>query len=430
MNDRPDSPSDHDSVPASSANCDGTTESLAGSRGDSSSRGWKTYTGLILGWQVAASICFYAIYAVTPFVRETFDVSATHIGFMLTALMLGYTICLFPVGSLIDNYGENSILLGGLVGLGATVSLVTLAPSYPLVLVAVFVLGAFYATAIPGTNKAVFNAIPDDRLNFSMGIKQVGVTAGSGISSLLIPWFGATRYGWEVGFLLAGTIALVVAVFFWFVYDASDAEADDGGSSVWTHFRSLEYTLLTLAGFFLGAGLFTTTGYTILYVDEVVGAGVVFAGVTLAMAQVTGSAGRIVFGWIADRLSGPLTRSTMGILAVQAGASIVLFVAVTVVETPLVSILLFSLLGFFILGFTGVYYSCIGSIVPADEIASATAGGQLALNSGALIAPPTFGFLVDSVGYDIAWTMLAGGAFVALMLLLILLKRSLSASRS
>ncbi|QFU83938.1 MFS transporter [Natronorubrum aibiense] len=387
-------------------------------------QGWKGYTALILLWQVTASICFYSVYAVTPFVRDEFGVSATFIGVMMTALTLGYTLFLLPVGSVIDEYGEDRALVFGLLGLGAGAVGVTVAPTYLALLAAVFVLGAFYATAMPGTNKAVFNAIPADRLNTSMGIKQVGVTAGSGISAVLVPWFGAARFGWEVAFLLAAGWAVVISVVFWVVYDAGSGGGDSDRHGIRGHLANPEFVLLAAAGFALGAGLFTTIGYTILYVDENVGASVVLAGVTLAAAQVFGSVGRIGFGWLADALSMPLTDSTLRILCLQAGASAVLFLVVTVVDSPVVALLAFSLLGFFVLGFTGVYYSCIGSLVPTEEMGSATAGGQIALNCGALLAPPAFGLIVDVRGYAAAWTMLAGASFVAFVLLVVLLLRA------
>jgi MFS transporter, ACS family, hexuronate transporter len=386
--------------------------------------GWRRYTGLILLWQIAASVCFYAIYAVTPFVRDGFGVSATLVGVMLTALMFGYTLCLIPVGSLIDTYGEGRALVVGLVGLGVAVVAVTRTGSYPALLVSVFVLGGFYATAMPGTNKAVFNAIPYERLNTSMGIKQVGVTAGSGIAALAVPWFGATRFGWEFAFLLAAVVAGVVSVVFWVLYRiGSGGGPGTKRGGVRAHFSSPEYLLLTAAGFFLGAGLFTTTGYTILYVDESIGTGVVFAGVVLAAAQVSGSAGRVVFGWLTDRLSASLTTATLRILLVQSAASAVLFLAVVFVDSATLALVGFTALGLFVLGFTGVYYSCIGSLVPDGEMGSATAGGQIALNSGALCAPPAFGLIVDISGYGAAWTMLAAAAAVAFCLLLIVTRR-------
>lgn len=385
-------------------------------------RDWKGYTALILAWQVAASVCFYAIYAVTPFIRTQFGLSTTAVGFVLTALMLGYTACVVPVGRLIDRYGEGRVLVVGLIGLGTTTVLVIVVPSYPVLLAVVAVLGAFYATAIPGTNKAVFNTIPEERLNVSMGVKQMGVTAGSGLSSLLVP-LSASRVGWEIAFLGAGVVAAAVTVGFRVCYDTTGSNTDGSGTPLRTHLGDSEYVVLVAAGFFLGAGLFTTVGYTILYVADGIGASSVFAGVTLAAAQATGSVGRIGFGWIADNVFDTVTTATLSLLAIQAGLSAILFAAIPFAETPLAALLLFALLGAFILGFTGIYYSCIGSIVPRDGIGSATAGGQLALNSGALVAPPTFGYLVDARGYDTAWTLLACTTSVALVLCALLLAR-------
>ncbi|APX97509.1 MFS transporter [Natronorubrum daqingense] len=382
-------------------------------------RSWQANTLLILLWQVSASICFYAVYAVTPFVRDEFGLSATLIGVMVTAMMLGYTLFLVPAGAIIDTYGEGRTLVVGLLGLAGGAVGITAAPTYATVLGTVFVIGGFYATAIPGTNKAVFNVIPDDRLNTSMGIKQVGVTAGSGISSIVIPWFGATRFGWEVGFLLTGILAVVVTGVFRLMYGAGGAGSDASALDIRGHFAKPEYALLTAAGFFLGAGLFTTTGYTILFVEEAIGASVVFAGITLAVAQGSGSVGRIAFGWLADKLAAPLAVSTLRILLFQAAGASVLFFLATQVQTNLTSLVYFVFLGFFVLGFTGIYYSCIGSMVDPDEIGSATAGGQLALNGGALLAPPVFGFLVDTSGYDTAWAMLGVSTTVALALLVL-----------
>jgi len=65
------------------------------------------------------------------------------------------------------------------------------------------------------------------------------------------------------------------------------------------------------------------------------------------------------------------------------------------------------------LGFTGVYYSLMATLVSADQMGSATAGCQVALTSGALFAPPAFGYLADTVTYRASWTLLAGICLVA-----------------
>ena len=376
---------------------------------------WRTVS-LITLWQVAASICYYAVFAATPFFRDAFGLSRFEVGLVVTALTLGYAVFLLPLGAATDRYGERRTLVLGLVGLAVGVVLVAGAPSYALLLCAVFVLGSAYGTAIPGTNKAVFEGIDPGRQNTALGIKQVGVTAGSGLSALLVTGVAAAAF-WQAGFLVAGGVAVVVALAFFGLYEGT---ADSDGGTV-PEFRRLAsntpYRALTAAGFFLGAALFTTTGYTILYIEESIGASVVFGGYVFALVQLFGSVGRVLTGWLADVLPGEPRRRITTILIGQAVASAGLFVVVSATSRPLASAIAFSALGFVVLGNTGIYYSCMATLVPVDEMGGATAGGQLALIMGALVVPPVFGRLADVFGYRVSWLFLAAGSAIAAVLL-------------
>jgi MFS family permease len=377
---------------------------------------WRTVS-LVTLWQVSASVCYYTVFAATPFFRDVFGLSRFRVGLVVTVLTLGYAVFLLPLGAATDRYGEHRTLLLGLLGLATGVLLVAGATTYVLLLGAVFVLGSAYGTAIPGTNKAIFEGVDSGRQNTTLGIKQVGVTAGSGISALLVTGL-AGEFSWRAGFLVASGTAVLVAVAFFVIYEG---EGDNDGGS-FPDFRRLAsnvpYRALTAAGFFLGAALFTTTGYAILYVEESVGASVVFGGVVFALVQLFGSLGRVLTGWLADVLPGdPRVRIT-AILIGQTLASGALFVVVAATTTPVASAAAFSALGFFVLGNTGIYYSCMATIVPASEMGGATAGGQLALIAGALVAPPAFGRLADVFGYRTGWLFLAAGSVVAGTLLL------------
>ncbi|ELY68061.1 MFS transporter [Natrinema versiforme] len=376
---------------------------------------WKTVS-LVTIWQISASICYYAIFAATPFFRDAFGLSRFSVGLVVTTLTLGYAVFLLPLGALTDRFGERLTLTLGLIGLATGTLLVAGAPTYALLLAAVFVLGSAYGTAIPGTNKAVFDNIDPGRQNLAMGIKQVGVTGGSGISALLITGL-AGAFVWQTGFFVAASVGVIVAVAFYLSY-SSDS---DGGVADYPDFRALlsnrPYLVLMTAGLFLGAALFTTTGYTVLYVEESIGASVGFGGVVLALVQLFGSVGRVLTGWLSDVLPGE-PRVTIGLLlVVQSLGSAVMFVVVASTSTEFGAAVAFAVLGFFVLGYTGVYYSVMATLVTADEMGGATAGGQLALTSGALVAPPAFGYLADTVGYRTSWLFLAAVVTVAAVLL-------------
>ncbi|OVE84486.1 MFS transporter [Natronolimnobius baerhuensis] len=379
-------------------------------------RSYRRTVSLVTLWQVSASICYYTVFAATPFFRDEFGLSRLSVGFVVTALTLGYAVWLLPVGALIDRFGERRTLVIGLVGLSAGAAMVAGAPTYALLLAAAFFLGSMYATAIPGTNKAVYDNIAAGRQNFAMGIKQVGVTAGSGISSLLVTGLAGVLF-WQAGFLIATGVGLVVAVIFAVLYSGTS----DGGTAEYPDFRALShnrpYRVLVAAGFFLGAALFTTTGYTVLYVEEEIGTSVVFAGVVLALVQLFGSFGRILTGWLSDILPGEPDTRIGAILIVQAVVGAGMFVVVAATDSPWSAVVAFSALGFFVLGNTGVYYSYMATLVTADEMGGATAAGQLALVVGSVVAPPAFGYLADTVGYRSSWWLLAVGTLVAAALL-------------
>lgn len=375
---------------------------------------------LVFTWQVAASICYYALFAATPFFRAEFDLSGAAVGLVVTSLTLGYATFLLPLGALTDRFGERRMLTVGLVGVSVGAFLVARAPSFPLLLGSAFLLGSLYGTAMPGTNKAVFDNTPPGRRNLVVGVKQVGVTAGSGASALLVTGLAGVLY-WQAGFYVAAGVGSVVAVAFWLVYRGAETNREPSYPDFRRLLANRPYRSLTAAGLCLGAGLFTTTGYVVVHVTDTVGASVAFGGVVLAAVQVSGSVGRVVTGWLSDALPGDPQRRIGAVLLVQAVASAALLATVGVVEGRLATTAAFVALGFFLLGFTGVYYSCMATVVPADEMGGATGGGQLALTGGALFAPPAFGYLADAFGYREGWLLLAtlatlGAVFVARVL--------------
>lgn len=379
-------------------------------------RFWRIVT-LITVWHIAASICYYAIYAGTPLFRDAFDLSGVRIGFLITALSLGYAVSLLPFGVATDRFGEHRTLTVGLVGLSLGVFAVTIAPSYWLLLFAAFSVGLMYGSATPGTNKAIFDQIEPGRQHRAIGIKQIGPTVGSAIGAVLITGLAGLAF-WQFGFFVAAAIGLATAGAFFLIYrTAEQAEATV------PDFRGLlsnrAYVVILLAGFSIGAAFYTATGYTVLFIDESIGATVATGGLVLATMQLSSSAGRIGAGTLADILPGPPRVRTGAILVVQAAGGGALFLLLPSTNTPLVAGIAFAGIGLFILGSPGLYYSCISTLVSEEEMGAASAVGQLAMTVSGLFAPPIFGYFVDVSGYLAAWGFLGALSLVAAGLLLV-----------
>jgi MFS family permease len=379
------------------------------------SRRWGGVT-LITAWQTVASLGYYTVFAATGIIRSEFGLSELYVGLFITATIVGYTLALLPSGSLVDAYGDRRIMVGSMLGLIVGLVGITIAPSYPVLLLTGAALGAAYAPAMPASNRGIVAAAPTGHANLAMGIKQVGVTTGSAIASVLVTSLAAVA-AWQSGFLVAAFVCGSFAVIFAVRYSGVRAS----GQIRRPDFRLLRgtagYLPLVAAGFVVGATIFTTLSYTILYAEDVVGLGVAAAGAILAATQLTGSVGRIIAGSLADRIGG--SGGPLVVIATQLVGAGVLFGLLGFEPTdPRIVTVVFIGLGVTLLGSTGVFYSALTSLVSRSAIGTATAAGQMAINIGGLVTPPLFGILVESMGYGVAWvvpavlSLLAVGAIV------------------
>jgi MFS family permease len=384
-------------------------------------RNWRS-VGTVAGWQTAASLCYYSIFAATSFVRDAFSLSESLVGVFLTAALLGYTVALFPSGAAVDGFGEKEVMVVGLLGLAVAAVGVSLAPSYATVLLAGAVLGTAYSTAMPGSNRGIVESAPRGSENLAMGLKQVGVTAGSGAASLVVTGVAAV-VAWQVGFWVIATLAAGYALGFLVLYEGSDGVGEFSMPDLAGLRENRAYVLLVGAGLFLGASIFSMLGYTILYVQDVVGASAAVGGVVLALTQVTGSVARVGAGSLADRLGGARGAATVALGQVALAVGLFAVLAGSAASLPL-AVAAFVGLGLSIHGSTGVFYSCLSDLVDGDDIGAATAGGQTAINVGGLLTPPLFGVLVETAGYGAGWTLLVVSTLAATALLATVRRRT------
>ena len=384
--------------------------------------GFRKLVAQVTGWHVAASMCYYAVYAGTPLFKDAYGLSGFAVGLVIAALTLGYATFQLPMGMATDRFGERRTLTVGLFGLAGMLLLVVRAPTYPLFLVFLFGMGSMYGTAAPGTNKAIFDNVRPGRQHSAIGIKQIGPTVGSAISAVLVTSLVGV-FVWYSGFVLTAAVGLLTAAAFYLSYaGASQPASTTPDFSGLLSNRSL--VLLLAAGVCIGSGFYTTVGYTVLYVEESVGAAVAVGGFVLALVQITGSAGKVTAGWLADALPGDPRVTTGSILLAQALGGAALFFLVTTTDTALTAGVAFAGLGAFALGSTGVFYSCISTVVSESEIGAASAVGSFSMTISGLFAPPAFGYLVDTVDYAAGWTLLGALSLVAAGLVSVVLLRA------
>lgn len=176
---------------------------------------------------------------------------------------------------------------------------------------------------------------------------------------------------------------------------------------------------LALCSVAYGAVQLSLTGFLVTYLVQEAATTLIVAGTVLAVANAAGAAGRLFWGWLADRLgSGSMTLIANGALGI-AGA---LATAAIAPDWPFLAVAAAAaLFGFCAIGWNGVFMAVIVRRSKPEEVAMAT-GGSLAITYvGIVLGPAAFALLHDAGGFSYASSyallgvlLLAGMVFLAL----------------
>lgn len=264
----------------------------------------------------------------------------------------------------------------------------------------------------PAANLAIASEVPHHRQGFLFGIKQAGVPAASMLGGLSVPLL-VLHYGWQAAYVAGAILALA----FTLLVPRSHRTVAARSGVPRTGRRARPETrrsglILLAAG--AGAGVAVSNsvaGFLTTYaVQQGFEEGA--AGVLLAVASFSGLAGRVLLGWISDRVHVGLGL-VAALLVVGAGGVLLLTTGVA----PLVAI--GAVVAF------GAGWAWAGvfnlAVVRRNPSAPAVATGytQAGVYAGAGLGPLAFGLVVANVSFVAAWIALAIVAVVASLIMLL-----------
>ena len=378
---------------------------------------------LIMAAQTMANVGPLGIPAIAPLIRQDLGLSIAQAGSFLSAYYVGASLMSLPAGWMADRWGVMVTMALGQGIIAAGLYTVTGTASFSLLMVVMAFAGMGYGMLNPTTAKAAIAWFPRRQRATAVGLKQVGLPLGGAIGASILPPL-ALWFGWRPTVAVPASLVAVLAVGTWFLYRDPPAAADAGGQSVGP--SSLRSVLgnrdlwLVSSATLIFAGMQTVwMSFLVLYLTEVVRISLVHAGRYLVMAQVTGMAGRVIFGMLSDRLFGGRRR----IVLVIAGAGSTACSLVMAVTGPGTGVWVLAPLtlcfGFFGIGWNGVQHTLMAELVGPRGAGTAIGLGLAISSLGVTICPPIFGLAAERLGgFALPWAGL-GVAMAANMCLLI-----------
>jgi len=372
--------------------------------GTSSTPGQPSVFSVVVATMVAqvASIMGVAVFpVVAPQLATEMGVSPVWIGYqvsltygsaMLAAPLLSASIARWggcratQVGLALSALGLAAALTSSLWALAATSIL----------------FGTALAILVPASAHLLFRFCPPQRRNLVFSLKQTGVPVGWTLMALAAPPI-TVAFGWRWAILLVLAVVLVTLA----ALEPRRARWDDdrnpqaaarqsalaGLSLTWRH---AGLRRLAAASFFLSFVQLCLGSFAVTMLVKEAGYSLVAAGVMLSLVNVSGVAGRVLWGWYADH-----TGSGMRVLVKVSGLTTLCCVLTSFIAagTPgAYTALVFMVFGATAVGWNGVFMAEVARCSPRGQVSVATSGAMVWNFAGILVGPSLFAATYGLVG--------------------------------
>ncbi len=388
---------------------------------------------LIMAAQTMANVGPLGIPSIAPLIRESLGLSVTQAGSFLSAYYIGPVLMSLPAGWLADRWGVRAAMILGqaliAVGLGAVAG----APSFAFIVVIMVAAGAGYGVLNPTTTKAGMAWFPPRQRATVVGLKQVGLPFGGAVGALVMPPL-AIAFGWRTAVAFAAAVVGALAILTWALYrdlsePATSAVPAPERTGFWAVMRNRDLWLVGVSTLIFAGVQTVFLSFLVLYLHDVLRITVVTAAKYLVTAQVSGAAGRIVFGLLSDRVFGGRRRIVLAIAGLGSIACALALGATAPGAGPWQLVPLAACIGLFGVGWNGVQHTLMAELAGPRAVGTAVGLGLAISSLGVTVCPPAFGLLVDRAGgFGGAWVTLAACMGAGLLLLIPVRERPLTTS--
>jgi predicted MFS family arabinose efflux permease len=369
-----------------------------------------------------ASVMGIAVFPViAPRLAAEIGVAPAAIGYQISLIYGAATIGSPLMSFAVTRWGACRATQVGLACCVAAMALALTAAVWALV-AASLLLGLAMTLMTPASTHLLFRFSPPQNRNLIFSIKQTGVPGGWVVMALIAPPI-TLSVGWRWAAALVLAVAAILVVLLQGVRAQWDDDRKPGAAvrvnplaglvAVWRHapLRWLAIASLTLSFVQLCLGTFLVT----MLVQEA-DYSLVAAGVMLSVVQASGVAGRILWGYIADR-----TGDSLGLLrriALTATACCVGIAFLTPAWPQLLIALFFVVFGAAAVGWNGLFLAEVARTSPRGLVSQSTSAAMTWNFAGILLGPAIFAAMYGATGsYTTTYLMLAIVAVAGFVLL-------------
>lgn len=380
---------------------------------------WIAALGATLLMQSVASFMTQSLPVVAPLITASAGLAPERVGNFSSLVAFGTVLFLLLGGPFLARLGPvRTLQLGAAICAAAmlTAGFGTVAALG----LASLLLGVGYGPSPPAGSRILAATAPKEHRTLIFSVKQAGAPLGGAMAGLISAPIAASA-GWPVALLVAVVTALVAAAVIQPLRAMLDTERDPARKvglrdvfsphSIAAPIAALridpllpKLVALSVAFALCQGCLFS---FTVTWLVETRGMGLVQAGSTFAVMQVAGVVARVLLGWIADR-TGQATRNLV-VQAFVASASVAALALLPVGAPALALMGLCGLAGFVGASWNGISLAEVARVSPPDRVGDVTSGSTLFIFLGYVAGPSAFSLLVTLTGGWVVPMLLVAG---------------------
>jgi FSR family fosmidomycin resistance protein-like MFS transporter len=362
-----------------------------------------------------------AFYLLLPFMAKDLGLTYTQVGLIISIRQLMSTVVNLPAGMIVDTLGKRSLFMSLALGWAAVpYLLIGITSSYPVILVAVAVVGIGNFLWHPAAITALSEMYPTRR-GYGLALHELGANLGDTLTPLAAGFLlAALNWRHVLLIIVAGGLLLTLMIMRMMAHAHRQRSAPRQGGVVLTDYvKGLQVLLrnsrLLVLAMVSGVRAMTQLGLSTflpLYLANELHVPAALMGLYLAVVQASGMIATPIAGTLSDRI-GPKRVATAGMFTTS-----IVMLGFAALNLGAAFVAALALLGFFVYSMRPAIFRWAIGVVPREY--EGTAVGILFTTQALLPAamPLVGGYLGDRYGLLSIFYVIAGTVLVANLALL------------
>lgn len=141
-------------------------------------------------------------------IQTTLGIDKVQLGYLFSSFLWGYTLCLIPVGLLVDRFGSRSVTAVSMAIWSAATALTGAASSMGSIIATRVVMGIGESSCYPAASRIIREWVPNRERGTAVTVFNSGAYFGPALGAVGLSWL-VSLLDWRISFLICGVVGFV-----------------------------------------------------------------------------------------------------------------------------------------------------------------------------------------------------------------------------